>query len=116
MALNVELLRKVQAAILTEAETFNMSIVRHWEGDCQTPACIAGHAVFQSVGAENFQNRAGVMEEAVRLLGLEDMTPFTIDGWPLKFRRRYANAVRPLTRAKAACAYIDHLIASEPSP
>jgi hypothetical protein len=117
MALNVELFRKVQEAITREAETFNMSMTKHWDSrGCATPACIAGHAAFIVLerDAKKFREKP-VLTIAMKSLGLTDDSFFTVDTWPYRFCRRYRRAVRPATRARVACQYIDWLIEREAS-
>jgi hypothetical protein len=114
MALNVELFRKVQEALTWEAEAFTMDVYVL----CDAPACIAGHAVFQ--GGEAWPYYGSIRDRAAQLLGLasaekpiSSKNVFYLEEWPYRFRRRYEQAVRPTTRARVACAYIDYLIEQE---
>jgi hypothetical protein len=119
MALNVELFRKVQEAITREAKTFDMNCFAHmkydgWQWYCDSPACLAGWAVALSVPDSEFRR---LRERDIRGRATELLDPpsgmFYVDRWPYRFRRRYKRAVRPATRARVACDYIDYLIEQE---
>lgn len=123
--LNVTLLRKIQAHILEEPRRFIMDdLVRYGlPGDkfsadndtqqtfaeCGTAACIAGWALLLSgirIDGGDYLNRAS------DLLRISDdhESLFIAELWPEPFKRRYARAGRPATRAKIAAARIEHLI------
>lgn len=127
--MNVNLLRKVQRAILKHPDQFEMSWWFHSTlsmrdklinaGGCGTAGCIGGWAIHIhrqcKTLAEAKEHCYNPLSCPAKLLGLKVFSAeadrlFIDEMWPQPFRRRYQNGKTPLTRAKAAAARIDHFI------
>lgn len=128
-AMNIKLLRQIQAAILAEPDKFDMG---NWfcpdaASPCGTSACIAGYAI--TLGLKAATPREGYVawwtstahesysESACKFLRLDydkhrDIL-FFADNWPQPFKKRYFRARRRSTRARVAAGRIDHFIATK---
>jgi hypothetical protein len=130
MAINIKLLKKMRDRIAALPNSYFQGwwVVEEKKSPCGAAACLAGEAIIcnartvesgvktlwklnDHIGA----HRDGPFTRAQKLLRLSDieangMFAGNADGWPDKFRTMFDNARGPKTRAKAAVAYLDHLI------
>lgn len=132
--LNVKLLRLIQKHITEEPRRFFMSGIRFQAHDkerwrdfamncvndlslsmppCGTAACIAGWALLLSDcdAGEGLDTAASLLGIPQMESGHRDYDSLFLDSsWPEPFKSKWKNAKTPKTRAKIACARIDHLI------
>lgn len=139
--MNVELLRKIQAAVIQEPKRLYMDKWIMIEGDaaepgdmaeiieypaCGTVGCIAGWAVILNDQKGNsvkntarkflagiFLRTSQLAKEALDLEHDAAGRLFYVHYWPTKYAQDYSHTQDPVEKAKVAVARIEHFIATE---
>jgi hypothetical protein len=122
-AINKELFEKVKQHILTDPRRYNQRRFGEVSDDapCGTACCIAGWAIVLSGGATHkdaqldFEHRLDAFDTGAALLGLSDEEAEAVfcaygEDWPEPFKTDFSEATNRHGKAKAAAAYIDHII------
>lgn len=126
--LNIELFKKVRERIATTPESYDQLLwaKRSTKAPCGTTACLAGEAIICSMPTveagvkllwDTLSHPSTPAPDlmAKELLGLNDREAaavFTASacGWPAPFSVQYDKARGNAGKARAAVAYLDHII------
>jgi hypothetical protein len=108
--MNVELLRKVQAAIRNDPQLFDMG--KYFKKEkCGTVCCIAGHALV--VSGSDHRSEYNAARKAANVLDINfeaALTLFHVTDWPDKLKWHYHAAQTQDERVEIACKAIDLFI------
>jgi len=122
----IKMLREIKRRILAEPRQFDLHSWFFHDPEaipnCGTSACIAGWAITiahntnPEKASELIDAKGGPKDpflEGEQALGITDIQGYRLflhENWPAPFDDQYQRYVRPLNKAKVACARIDHFI------